>query len=226
MSREAFRGGVLTLSTDEIGGRRRSTARPDHENPRQQLKEHIMGKIKVSEFITLDGVIDEPTFTFDYGFTDAMGEAMGRLTDGGSEAILFGRTTWVESGPAWSGRDMQDDPGAPFFNNTPKYVVSATLENADGWNNSTVIGGYDADAIQKLKDSVDGGIYVYGSGTLVRAMIADGLVDELHLFLYPVALGSGPRLFPEGAPKTVLSLAGSEAFDNGVMHLTYTPTPG
>lgn len=185
-----------------------------------------MGTIKVSEFITLDGVIGAPTFTFDYGFTDAMGQAMGRLTDGGSEAILLGRTTWVESGPAWSGRDMADDPGAPFFNNSPKYVVSATLDDVEGWNNSTLVGGYDVEAIQKVKDSVDGGIHVFGSGTLVRAMLADGLVDELHLFVYPVALGTGPKLFPEGAPKTALSLAGTEAFDNGVVHLTYTPTPG
>lgn len=92
-----------------------------------------MGKIMVSEFITLDGVIGAPTFTFDYEFTDAMSEAMSRLTDQGSEAMLFGRTTWVESGAAWSGREMADDPGAPFFNNTPKYVVSATLDNVDGW---------------------------------------------------------------------------------------------
>ncbi len=182
-----------------------------------------MGVIRVSEFITLDGVIGAPTFTFDYGFTDAMGATMGRLTSESSEAILFGRTTWVESGPAWSGRDRSDDPGAPFFNDTPKYVVSATLEDVSTWQNSTLVGGYDPEAVQKLKDSVAGGIYCYGSGTLVRAMINDGLVDELHLFAYPVALGAGPRLFPEGAPRTTLSLAGHEAFDNGVLHLTYTP---
>ena len=182
-----------------------------------------MGTIMVSEFITLDGVIGVPTFPFDYGFTDAMAAAMGRLTDQGSEAILFGRKTWVESGPAWSGRDMADDPGAPFFNNTPKYVVSTTLDNVDSWNNSTLLGGYDAEAIRRFKNGIDSGIYVYGSGTLVRAMLADTLVDELHLFMYPIALGAGPKLFPEGAPKTTLSLADSESFDNGVVHLTYTP---
>jgi dihydrofolate reductase len=183
-----------------------------------------MGRIIVSEFITLDGVIGAPTFTFDYGFTDGMGQAMSRMTDQGSEAILFGRTTWVESGPAWSGRDRADDPGAPFFNNTPKYVVSGTLDNVDSWQNSTLLGGYDARAIQDLKDRENSGIYVYGSGTLVRAMLADVLVDELHLFVYPVAVGTGPRLFPEGAPRTTLSLAGSESFDNGVVHLTYAPS--
>ena len=163
-----------------------------------------MGKIMVSEFMTLDGVIGAPTFTFDYGFTDAMGEAMGRLT-GGSTAILFGRTTWVESGPAWSGRDMADDPGAPFFNNTPKYVVSATLDSGERWNNSTLLGGYDVNAIQELKDRVDDGIYVFGSGTLVRAMLADGLVDELHLFVYPVAIGPARNFSRRGSQDDVVS---------------------
>lgn len=180
-----------------------------------------MGRILVSEFITLDGVIGAPTFTFDYPFTDAMGAAMGQLTTGSSTAILFGRTTWEESGPAWSSRDMADDPGTPFFNDTPKYVVSGSRTDADGWAHSSLLGAYDAAAIQKLKDGVDGGIYCYGSGTLVRAMLADGLVDELHLWLYPVAVGDGPRLFPEGA-QTTLTLGGSESFENGVVHLTYT----
>jgi dihydrofolate reductase len=185
-----------------------------------------MGRILVSEFITLDGVIGAPTFTFSYPFTDAMAQAMSRLTDQGSQALLFGRTTWVESGPAWSGRDMADDPGAPFFNGSPKYVVSSTLDSVDGWANSTLIGGYDVQKIMDVKDVIDGGIYVYGSGTLVRAMLADGLVDELHLFVYPVALGAGPRLFPEGGPAMTLTLGASESFDNGVVHLTYLPTTG
>jgi dihydrofolate reductase len=189
--------------------------------PAGRPEEQVMGKILVSEFTTLDGVIGAPTFTFPYGFTEAMGEAMGRLT-GSSEAILFGRTTWVESGPAWSGRDMADDPGAPFFNETPKHVVSTTLEDVSSWSGSSVVPGYDVEAVQALKDSVDGGIYCYGSGTLVRALLADGLVDELHLWLYPVAVGAGPRLFEEGAA-TTLQLGGAESFENGVVHLTYVP---
>jgi dihydrofolate reductase len=183
-----------------------------------------MGKILVSEFITLDGVIGAPTFTFDFGFTDAMGEAMSVLTGQRSEALLFGRTTWVESGPAWSGRDMDDDPGAPFFNESPKFVVSGSLDSVDSWSNSTLVGAYTAQVVQKVKDDVDGGIYVFGSGTLVRAMLGDGLVDELHLWLYPVAVGTGPKLFPDGAPERKLTLLGNEAFDNGVVHLTYAPS--
>src|SRR5207253_1328455 len=82
-------------------------------------------------------------------------------------------------------RTVDDDPGAPFFNDTTKYVVSATLTAAT-WRNSKVIGPYDPDAIRRLKEEVDGDLYVSGSGTLVRAMLADGLVDELHLFVYPL----------------------------------------
>jgi len=115
-----------------------------------------------------------------------------------------------------------DDPGAPFFNDTRKYVVSSTLSDPS-WNNSEVIGPYDPDAIRKLKDEVDGDIYVSGSGMLVRAMLADGLVDGLHLCVYPLTRGSGPRLFPERAEPGKLTLAASESYDNGVLYLSYSP---
>jgi dihydrofolate reductase len=180
-----------------------------------------MGKIKVHEFTTIDGVIDAPMWTMDYEFSQGMVDAIGPLT-ASSPAILLGRKTYEGFYPAWSTRTEAEDPGAPYFNNTPKYIVSSTLRNPE-WNNSTVIGPYDVETIQKLKDSIDGGIYVSGSGTLVRAMIADGLVDELHLFVYPLALGEGPRLFPDGAPKAVMKLATADAIDNGVAHLVYTP---
>ena len=93
--------------------------------------------------------------------------------------------------PAWSTRTVEDDPGAPFFNDTTKYVVSGTLTDADVAE-LEVLGPYDAAAIRRLKDEVDGDLYVSGSGTLVRAMLADGLVDELHLFVYPLTRGAGP----------------------------------
>jgi dihydrofolate reductase len=123
--------------------------------------------------------------------------------------------------PAWSTRTVEDDPGAPFFNETPKYVVSATLSGAT-WKNSKILGAYDPDAIRSLKDEVDGDLYVSGSGMLVRAMLVDGLVDELHLFLYPLTRGGGPRLFPE-ATLSKLSLAKCESYDNGVVYLAYRP---
>ena len=178
-----------------------------------------MGKIFVHEFISLDGVFEDPRWTADYPFDPKMGEAIGSFA-GTSKAILLGRTTYEMFYPAWSSRTAEDDPGAPFFNETPKYVVSGTLESAE-WNNSQILGPYEAGAIQDLKDRLDGDIYVSGSGTLVRAMLADGLVDELHLFVFPVALGAGARLFEEGGPGTRFTLAGAEAYDSGVVHLTY-----
>jgi dihydrofolate reductase len=180
-----------------------------------------VGAIHVHEFMTLDGVIDEPTWTFDYGFHPRMGEAIGAVTER-SGAILLGRRTYEMFEPAWSVRTVEDDPGAPFFNDTTKYVVSATLTTAT-WRNSEIVGPYDPDSIRRLKDEADGDIYVSGSGTLVRAMLADGLVDELHLFLYPLTRGSGQRLFPEGTAPRKLSLAAGESYENGVVYLAYRP---
>jgi dihydrofolate reductase len=171
--------------------------------------------------MSLDGVIDAPTWTFDYGFHPRMGETIGALTEQ-SGGILLGRTTYEMFEPAWSTRTAEDDPGAPFFNDTSKYVVSGTLTEAT-WRNSKIVGPYDPDAIRGLKDEVDGYLYVSGSGTLVRALLADGLVDGLHLFVYPLTRGSGPRLFPDGAAPSKLSLAASESYDNGVVYLAYRP---
>jgi dihydrofolate reductase len=179
-----------------------------------------VGAIHVHEFMSLDGVIDAPTWTFDYGFLPQMEEAVGAVTER-CRGILLGRTTYEMFEPAWSTRTVEDDPGAPFFNDTTKYVVSSTLTTAT-WRNSKIIGPYDPDAIRSLKDEV-GDLYTSGSGTLVRAMLADGLVDELHLFVYPLTRGAGPRLFPEEAAPGKLSLAGSESYENGVVYLAYRP---
>jgi dihydrofolate reductase len=113
------------------------------------VKETIMGRIAVHEFITLDGVIEEPRWTMDYPFDPKMGEAIGAIM-GASEGLLLGRRTYEMFGPAWSGRTAADDPGAPFMNESPKYVVSATLETTD-WSNSTILGPYSADTIRELK---------------------------------------------------------------------------
>jgi dihydrofolate reductase len=180
-----------------------------------------VGAIHVHEFMSLDGVVDTPTWTFEYGFDPKMGAAIGAVTER-SRGILLGRTTYEMFEPAWSTRTVEDDPGAPFFNDTPKYVVSATLTDPT-WRNSSVIGAYDPDEIRRLKSEVDGDLYVAGSATLVRALLADGLVDELHLFVYPLTRGSGPRLFPEDAAAAKLSLATAEPYENGVVYLAYRP---
>jgi dihydrofolate reductase len=180
-----------------------------------------MGSIAVHEFISLDGVFEDPRWTSDYGFDPSMGETLGAIT-GASKAILLGRKTYEMFAPAWSTRTVEDDPGAPFFNNTHKYVVGSTEPNVD-WGPSTRLGPYDPDATRTLKGETDGVIYISGSGTLVRALLKDSLVDDLHLFVYPVALGQGKRLWDECVDQTKLTLKEQDAYDNGVVHLNYGP---
>ena len=180
-----------------------------------------MGEIHVHEFMSLDGVIDAPVWTFEYGFDPKMGEAIGAVTER-ANGILLGRMTYEMFEPAWSTRTVEDDPGAPFFNDTTKYVVSGTLTEGT-WRNSEIIGAYDADRIRRLKDEVDGDIYMSGSGTLVRALLDDGLIDGLHLFVYPLTRGEGPRLFPDGASPSKFSLEANESYENGVVYLSYRP---
>jgi len=179
-----------------------------------------MGPIRVHEFISLDGIIDAPHWTFDYGFDPKMGEAIGRCM-GGCDRILLGRTTFEMFEPAWSTRTADEDPGAPFMNDTTKYVVSSTLQSPT-WSNSESVGPYDANTIRRLKDGAEMGLYISGSGTLVRAMLADGLVDELHLFVYPLTRSDGPRLFDADLPPSKWERSQCEAYDNGVVYLNLT----
>jgi dihydrofolate reductase len=180
-----------------------------------------MGELHVHEFMSLDGVIDAPTWTFDYEFLPGMEEVLGAVT-GRAQGILLGRVTYQMFEPAWSTRTVEDDPGAPFFNDTTKYVVSGTLTEGT-WRNSEIIGAYDPDRIRSLKEQVDGDLYLSGSITLVRALLADDLVDELHLFVYPLTRGEGPRLFTEDAGPRKFARSACRAFDNEVTYLAYRP---
>ncbi|SDG59348.1 dihydrofolate reductase family protein [Klenkia brasiliensis] len=177
-----------------------------------------MGSITVHEFTTVDGVVDAPMWTMDYGFPDDLAAAIGALT-AEADGILLGRTTYEMFGPAWSTRTAAEDPGAPFFNDTTKYVVSGSLTDP-GWGPAQVL-PYDVDRLRALRDDHD--LYVSGSATLVRALVADRLVDELHLFVYPVAVGSGTRLFPEDGTSKPLALLDATKLSNGVAHLVYGP---
>ena len=180
-----------------------------------------MATIAVHEFISADGVFESPSWTFEFGFDPKMGEAIGAITEQ-SDTILLGRRTHEMFAPAWRERTVDEDPGAPFFNETEKFVVGAQ-EPAEEWANTTRLGAYDADAIRRLKEERTGIIYVSGSGRLVRGMLADGLVDEVHLFVFPIALGEGERFWAEGEGPQRLELKASDVYDNGVVHLCYAP---
>ncbi|MDR6972607.1 dihydrofolate reductase family protein [Leifsonia shinshuensis] len=183
-----------------------------------------MGGIAVHEFVSLDGVFEDPSWTAEFGFDPEMGDDIGRLTRA-SDAILLGRRTFEMFAPVWSQRTAADDPGAPFFNDSPKAVVSSSLddETAEGtWRNSRSLGAYDPARIREFADSFSGGVYVSGSGSLVRSLLADGLLGSLHLFVYPLVRGTGARLFPDGSTPAQLRLRHHDAYDNGVLHLHYT----
>jgi len=181
----------------------------------------MVGKITAHEFITLDGVIEAPAWTADYPFDPRMGESINRLMEA-SDALLLGRRTFEMFAATWPDRNAEDDPGAPFMNDSQKYVVSGTLEGSV-WSNSTILGPYDAAEIGALKGRTSGNLYVSGSGMLVRQLLADGLIDELHLFVFPLSIGSGERLFSDGDIRLKFDLAETEAYDSGVVYSAYRP---
>ena len=178
-----------------------------------------MATLRAHEFITLDGIFESPAWTMEYGFDPAMGESIGALTDP-ADGILLGRTTYEMFAPAWRDRTVEDDPGSPFFNETEKLVVGEQ-DLVEEWANTTRLGAYDAERLREVKQSRSGDLYLSGSGRLVRALIEDGLLDELHLFVYPLALGVGERLFAD--ERAAFDLARSETYDNGVVHLCLVP---
>ena len=186
-----------------------------------------MGKIVVTEFVSLDGVMEDPggSEDFKYGgwtFEIERGEdgdkfKLDETMD--AAALLLGRRTFEGFAEAWPSREGEF---ADKFNNMPKYVVSSTLKNPD-WNNSTVLDGDLAEAVAKLRDEIDGDIVVAGSAQLVQGLIDEGLVDELRLMVFPVVLGAGKRLFGETSDKHSLKLTSSQFVGDGVAILTYQP---
>jgi dihydrofolate reductase len=186
-----------------------------------------MGRIVVTEFISLDGVVEAPgggegykhggwSFEVNRG---AEGDQFKLDETLSAEALLLGRVTYEGFAAAWPSREGEF---ADKLNSMPKYVVSSTLEDPD-WNNSTVLTGDVAEEVAKLKHQHDGDIVVHGSPRLVQALIENDLVDELRLMVFPVVLGSGKRLFGETSDKKSLRLAGSQMVGDGVAILTYEP---
>ena len=184
-----------------------------------------MGRIVVTEFISLDGVVEDPGGSEDFkhsgwsfesdrgeeGNTFKLDETME------SEALLLGRVTYEGFAEAWPQRDGEF---ADKFNNMPKYVVSSTLSDPE-WTNSTVINGDVAEAVEQVRDRHEGDVVVHGSVQLVQELLERDLVDELRLMVFPVLLGSGKRLFGETSDKKPLKLADSKTVGEGVTILVY-----
>jgi dihydrofolate reductase len=177
-----------------------------------------MRNLVVTEFMSLDGVIEAPMWTFKY-WNDEIANFKGEETSAG-EPLLLGRVTYEGFAAAWPNR-TDEDPGAPYFNGTRKYVVSTTLDKAD-WNNSVIIKDNVVEEIKKLKQQDGPDIVVHGSGKLVQTLIKNGLVDRIRLLVYPVVLGKGQRLFEEGTTAT-LNLVEARPFTGGVTALIYEP---
>ena len=187
-----------------------------------------MGKLAVTEFVSLDGVMEDPGGSEDFkhgGWTFEIergedGDKFKLDETMDAEALLLGRRTFEGFADAWPSREGEF---ADKFNNMPKYVVSSTLEDPD-WANSTVVNGDLAEEVAKLRDEIDGDILVAGSAQLVQALIEHGLVDELRLMVFPVVLGSGKRLFGETGDKITLELVDNKPVGpDGVVILTYEP---
>jgi dihydrofolate reductase len=185
-----------------------------------------MGKIVITEFVSLDGVMEDPggaedfkhggwTFEFDSGDEGNQFKLDETLE---AEALLLGRVTYEGFAAAWP--SMEDPVGfADKMNSMPKYVVSSTLDNPE-WNNSTVLKGDVGEEVGKLKQEIDGVILVGGSAQLAQSLLELDLVDELRLMVFPVVLGSGKRLFGETSDKRTLRLADSKTVGDGIVILT------
>jgi dihydrofolate reductase len=195
-----------------------------------------MGRIVVSELVSLDGVSDDPAGIEGFkrgGWAselDSDGERVFVRGEDGEELVvaeardsavlLLGRNTYEGFSVIWP--QQEGRPLADIINKMPKYVVSSTLEDAE-WENSTVLGGEVTEEVQRLKREIDGQILVYGSTQLVQTLIEHGLVDELRLMVHPVVLGAGKRLFGETSDKTPLRLVDTRTVGEGVVVHTYEP---
>jgi len=184
-----------------------------------------MGRIVVTEFISVDGVVEDPggSEDFKYGgwsFEFSRGDEGDQFKideTRESDALLLGRVTYEGFADAWPSREGEF---ADLFNNMPKHVVSSTLENPE-WNNTAVVSGDLAEEVAKLKEKHEGDIVVHGSVSLAQALIEQDLVDALHLMVFPVVLGSGKRLFGETSAKKPLKLTDSKPVGDGVTILVY-----
>ncbi len=175
-----------------------------------------MRNIVVTEFLSLDGIMEDPMWTFKY-WNDEIAAFKGEESDA-SDALLLGRVTYEGFAAAWP---KSKDEGAEYFNSVRKYVVSTTLDSVE-WNNSMLINDNIVEEIIRLKQQDGKDITVHGSATLVQTLMQHDLVDRYRLLVYPVVLGKGKRLFQQGTTAT-LKLVATQAFSSGVAGLIYEP---
>jgi dihydrofolate reductase len=181
-----------------------------------------MRKVILSEYLSLDGVMGEPSWTVPY-WSDEIGRYKFEELFS-SDALLLGRVTYEGFAAAWP--SMKDEQGfADRMNGLPKWVATTTLTEF-AWNNARRIDGDVAAALAALKGQDGQNILIYGSAALARALRQHGLIDEYRLMIHPVVLGAGKRLFQEGAETTALKLVDTQTFDSGVVVLTYAPAEG
>jgi dihydrofolate reductase len=179
-----------------------------------------MREITASFFMSLDGVVDAPhEWHFPYMDEEAQAAAQAGVSD--ADTILLGRATYEEWASFWPGQGT-DNPMAAFLNTTPKLVVSTTLDALE-WDGSTLITGEVSAALDDVKQQPGKDIAIFGSGTLVRSLLLDGLIDELRLMIHPIVVGSGKHLFEGGGQPQGLELVDSQIFGTGVLSLTYRP---
>lgn len=176
-----------------------------------------MRKLVVTEFLTLDGVMENPAWSMGY-WCDEIAAFKG-AEQIACDAFLLGRVTYEAFASVWPHRSNEDDPGAEAMNGYPKYVASRTLKEVS-WNNSQLITGDTATGIQKLKEMPGKDILVYGSGKLVNFLLGAGLVDQISLLTYPVVLGQGQRLF-NSAQAHKLELVEGKTTPTGVVSQIY-----
>jgi dihydrofolate reductase len=178
-----------------------------------------MGKVVVSEFMSLDGVIEEPSWSLPY-WNDAIAEFKSAET-AATGSLLLGRVTYEGFAAVWPYRtDSEENP--EWMNSIPKYVVSRSLHKVD-WNNSTILREVNREAIQKILSEHDGNVLLYGSGTLVQSLLQYDLVDQINLLIYPLVLSKGKKLLYEQTPPSTFHLVESQVFAGGVVSLILTP---
>jgi dihydrofolate reductase len=179
-----------------------------------------MRKITAGLFVSLDGVVESPEQWTGPYFNEEVSQEVG-ASFAATDAMLLGRRTYQVFAASWPERGT-DEPLAQQMNSMPKFVVSQTLTRVE-WNNSKLVTGDVVTELNELKRGPGKNIAISGSPTLVRSLLRDGVLDELQLLVFPIVLGSGKRLFPEGGGEVPLKLARSKAFATGVVALYYQP---